>query len=195
MQPRRTRRYLGLDNNPLRRRADRVQAWLVVLLAGIFLSAVPVTAWYTAGAVYRNALHTARATQRDVVQVNSTLEEDAVPAIFTSYNSELVRVPVRTRWTGPDGKPHVGFIPLALSAPAGTVIPVWVDARGNITRAPRAEADLWQDGLIAGLLVVVCGFGVWGGLSMLLRLLVDCRRMAWWQTEWTHVEPRWTGRR
>jgi hypothetical protein len=195
MQLRRAVRHLCLDRNPLRRRADRVEAWLAMLLALTCLFVGPVAAWRTGHAVYCDELLASRLSAHEHVRVSAVLEQDAVLTYAGSDNAVLVQLPVWARWSRPDGTRNRGKVIPGSPGPAGTVVPVWIDTSGNLTAPPRTKVDVRRDGVQAGLLVAVGVFAFCGGARMLLRRLVDRRRMVWWQREWTSVEPRWTHRR
>jgi hypothetical protein len=195
MSPRRAARFLGLDRNPLRRRVDRVEGWLTVLLAATFLFVGPFVAWRGGAAAYREAAQVARAEQHDHVRVGAVLEEAAVRTYSGSDRSPLVQKPVRARWTGPDGSEHHGMIVPRRPAPAGAVHPVWTDAAGNLTRPPRTAGDLRLEGIRAGVEVQLIIGAVLIGCLMIVRRVANRRRLASWQGEWTYIEPRWRNRR
>jgi hypothetical protein len=154
-----------------------------------------VAAWRAGHAAYQHALHAARIANHERVRVNAILEQDAVLAYSESDGSVLVQKPVPATWSDPDGRPRRGMVVPRSPAPAGTAVPVWMDMRGNLTAPPPTEGDVQWAGIRTGLLVFLGVFGACGCARMLMRRLVDRRRMAWWQSEWTSVGPRWTGRR
>jgi hypothetical protein len=195
MHPHRAVRYLGLDHNPLRRRADRVEAWLTILLATTFLFVGPVAAWHAGRAAYRQELAAARIADHGRVRISAILEQAAVLSYSGSDASPTVQNPVLAGWRRPDGTWQRGMIVPDEPAPAGTAVPVWTDATGNVTTPPRTEGDIRQDGMSAGFVMLLIVFGVCAAGWALVRQLVNRHRMAWWQQEWTSVEPRWTGRR
>jgi hypothetical protein len=188
-------RCLGWDGNPLRRRADRVEAWLTVVLAATFLLVGPVAAWRAGHAVYREELAAARVADDGHVRISAILEQDAALTYSGSEGSPPVQNPVWASWRRPDGIRQRGRIVPDAPAPAGTAVPVWTDASGNLIAAPRTESDIRQTGVSVAFVVLLGVLAVCGGACWLLRRLADHRRMASWQREWTRVEPRWTGRR
>lgn len=194
MLPRRARRFLGLDRNPLWRPVDRIDAWLTVLLAATFLVAGPVVAWQTGVAAYREAMFAERIARLDHVRVDAVLLEDAVLTYSGSDTAPLVQNPVPARWNGPDGSPHRGMIVPASPGPAGTVVPVWTDAAGNRTAPPRMVGDMELEGIRTGLVALLALGGVLAGVGTLVRQMTNRRRLAWWAGEWTFVEPRWSNR-
>jgi hypothetical protein len=195
MRLRRTLSYLALDDNPLRRRVDRVEARVTIVLIGLFLSVGPVVAWRTGEAVHRSDLQAARIEQRDIVRTNAVLQADAVATPSAPDGTELGYKAIGARWIAPDGAAHVGMILPDGAATAGSVIPVWIDAKGDLSPAPRTDSDAEQDGISAGLVALLAVFGVCAGLWLILRWLVERHRMAWWEGEWTWIGPRWTGGR
>ena len=195
MHPRRAVRYLGLGHDPLRRRVDRVEAWLTVFLAATFLLVGPVAAWRAGHAAYRVELAATRLANDGHIRVSAILEEDAAPTYSGSDGSPMVQSPVRASWRRPDGMWQRGLIVPDAPARAGTVVPVWTDASGHLVAPPRTEGDIRQDGIWVGLVVLLGVLGLCGGACALVRWLAGLRRMALWQREWTSVGPRWTGRR
>jgi hypothetical protein len=191
----RVTRFLGLDRNPLRRRVDRVEAWLSLLLTATFLVAGPAVAWYAGGAAYHNAARVARDEQRERVQVNAVLEAEAKVAYSGSDDSPGAQEPVQARWQGPDGTTHRGMIVPDRPGPVGTVVRVWTDRVGRLTDPPQTVGSGRVNGIAIGVLALMVMGGMLAGVALLIRQVANRRRLVWWQGEWTVVEPRWTGRR
>jgi hypothetical protein len=89
-------RRLGYDHNPLRRRSDRIQAWLLPAAVGAFLILGPLLAalaiWWAHG---QNTA--TRHAQRSWHSVPAVLLASAPGPLMTDNgaNSWLVRVPAR----------------------------------------------------------------------------------------------------
>jgi hypothetical protein len=187
-------RRIGIDRNPLRRRSDRVEAWLRLVVLTTVLLAAPFVVWGTSHVAYRNAV---AAAQRELHQtryrVTAVLLEDATGL----YYSDTVRPQpesVQARWTAPDGTPRTGQVLVPSPANAGSEVRVWTNRHGDLADPPESH-DPVSTAVTAGL-AAFAGLGaVAACLLLVIRLGLNRRRMAIWQTEWIIVEPRWSGRR
>ncbi|MER6283112.1 Rv1733c family protein [Streptomyces sviceus] len=119
--------------NPLRRRSDVVEAWivlatcLVALLGGLLAGEEAGAATEAGLTARRTAAHT----------VSAVLVEDAGAAstVPTSGTGETVRATVR--WTAPDGSTRTGQARVEPGGAAGTSVTVWIDRGGNPVRTPH----------------------------------------------------------
>ncbi|MEU3146725.1 MULTISPECIES: hypothetical protein [unclassified Streptomyces] len=180
-------------SNPLRRRSDLVEAWL--LLAGLLLTlfAGAVTGLATAGAVDRS-LAERRAQSRTVPAV---LVEDAagtLPSPVTEDGSGDGRVWVKVRWTAPDGTSRTGRAETEPGDRAGSVVTVWTNDAGRLVSEPPGGADARFQTVMAGLTVAAATGGtvVLGG--WFVRSRTQQRRAQEWEAEWRLVEPTWRKR-
>jgi hypothetical protein len=73
-------RRVGVDRNPLRRRSDRVEAWLTLAMVVMILVAGPLAAWRAADAAYRDSTRALERDQQHRFEVPATLAED-VPVV------------------------------------------------------------------------------------------------------------------
>jgi hypothetical protein len=176
---------LGLDGNVLRRRTDKIASCGAAGLLAAFLVGAPLLAAASGRWADRMVAAEQRA-ERGWHQVTAVLL-DKPPA-----SGDGLVGPVRARWTAPAGHHRVGVISVLLGTPAGTHIPIWVDAAGRSTWPPlRAPATkLLVGGAIAAAPVVLAVALL--GVAFLGRRLLDWRRLAAWETAWTSVGPRWT---
>ncbi|GAA4833497.1 Rv1733c family protein [Kitasatospora terrestris] len=175
--------------NPLRRGSDRVQWWLGSVLLATAVLALPAAA--AAGfATYRAQLHagqTASATRQPVearLTADAPLADSGTPA----------KVPATAAWTTADGATRTASVQVWSGERAGSTVTVWTDARGAVVPAPVTRGQAAQDGWLTAAtlattvpLLCLCA---WKGSLLLL----DRRRLAQWDTEWTLVEPHWTRR-
>jgi hypothetical protein len=174
---------------------DVAEAWLTVTFVAVLALAGPLLAWYTGVSAFHHGQQAARAAQKSRVQVNAVVLEDATgttPAQFAVARTEF---PVRARWYALDTTLHVGEITLASPARAGSVVPVWIDAKGDPVSAPPRRQDVVERAVAIGastLLGVGCVVAVWW---LAVRHLFQRRRMDRWQAAWSLVEPQWSGRR
>ena len=189
-------RWLGLDRNPLRRPADRIEAAVRLATAMLILVAVPIAALAAGRAADHMFLRDAQARQAADHQVSAVLTED-VPASSTATDPYVT---VQTtwapaRWTAPGGSAHSGQVLVLAGASRGTKTPIWINASGAITGPPAGHLDVVAEVSItvvltslALIIVLLSGLG-------LTRRALDRRRLSAWEAEWRAVGPLWTGRR
>jgi hypothetical protein len=192
---RRIARRSGLDGNPLRRRSDRLEAWLVmVLLAGVVLGGPPL-AWQVGEVAYDHAARASELDRRHRFPVGAVLVEDSVRRSGTATDrAQPQSTRVRARWTGPDGTPGDGVVNAEVGAKAGSVVVIWTNEHGAVTQPP-VERYPSTDALVAGLLTMFVLAAGGRCLLLVVRVRLNRRRMERWQTQWTLVEPVWSGRR
>ncbi|WP_037898965.1 MULTISPECIES: hypothetical protein [Streptomyces] len=171
--------------NPLRRRSDRLEAWLVLatwtlaLLGGLLAGAGAAVGMEDDLAARRAALHAVSA-----VLVGKA---DRTAPVTADGSEETVRA--RVRWTSLDGSTHTGVTRVAPGTGAGTSVTVWTDRQGDLVRAPLTVAEVRLQSVLTGVLVaagtgaVVFGGGHWA------RLRLDRRRLRDWEAEWARVAP------
>ena len=94
-------RRLWPDRNPLRRRSDRVEFAVVVVLLVVFLAGAPLTALAAARWATASGLRAERA-QAGRHQVAAVLLRDA-PAMSGSLSFPVPDPQVPARWAGPAG--------------------------------------------------------------------------------------------
>ena len=187
MRASRLARTLGLDGNPLRRRTDKIAAFLGVLLVAAFLIGAPVVARAAIGWVSRVAAAEQQMT-RSWRQVPAVVQKAApAPAAWqTSW--------VPARWTAPGGRPRTGQIPVSDAVAAGQTIRLWVDAAGTPTGPPPGQAPVELDDVATAAVAVVALGVVLLCLMGAGRFVLDRRRLAGWEAAWADVGPRWTKR-
>ena len=189
---RRLARKLGLDANPLRRRIDKIATWLmaqflVVLLVGVPLFAIAAFTW---AARVGAAEQRAERSWREVPAV--LLRSVPVPDTFAGGVFGYSWVPAR--WTAPNGQARSGDIPVEVGLTAGRKVRLWVDAKGTPTDLPLthhavvARAATAAAIAAAGLLIAL------SCLALIVRWLLDRRRLADWELAWAIVGPQWTKR-
>ena len=185
-------RRLWMGRNPLRRRTDRIEAWITAGLLAAFLAGAPISSVAVGQWVQHGGLLEQRA-QQSWHQVPAVLLK-AAPVQRTIYlraslNTEVL---VPARWTGPGGRHLTGKVPVAPGTLAGRTLRVWVSRSGQPTGSPLPHSELVRRVFGAevlapeGLAVLLLGVGG------LIRWLMDRRRLAAWGTGWAHIGPRWT---
>ncbi|MBZ6130162.1 Rv1733c family protein [Streptomyces olivaceus] len=179
--------------NPLRRRSDRLRAWIALGLALAVLVAAPVAMFAVGDGAYRHYRDTAEHERRTRDQRPAVLVHDAPrhpePG---SDESKKVRYPVTVRFTGPDGAPRTGKTEVEPGLSADTTVLVWVDADGAVTGPPLAAEEIrsrtmgWA--VLAFLGVVLAGIAAHAATGLVLHR----RNLAGWDEAWAATAPRWS---
>ncbi|MFE0797452.1 Rv1733c family protein [Streptomyces mutabilis] len=179
--------------NPLRRRTDRVQAWIALGLVLAVLSAAPAAMYAVGDTVHRHYRSTAEHEARTRDHRPAVLVHDAPrhpePG---SDEAKKTRYPVEVRFTGPDGATRTGETDVEPGLPADSTVLVWVDATGEITGPPltadqiRSRTMGWA--ILAFLGVVLTGLAVHGVTGLVLHR----RNLAGWDAAWADTAPRWS---
>jgi hypothetical protein len=189
-RPRPLARRIGLDRNPLRRRIDRVQAALALLLIAAFLTAAPVltaVAGHWARTVGMGQEHAERAW-REVTAIVVRGPATGRHETFSAWGP----VRARARWTAPDGRERSGLVPVTAGTRTGSSFLLWVNASGTPTGPPMRPVEQGQQAALAEL-VTLCVLAVAACLiADTGRILLDRRRLATWEKEWRAIGPLWT---
>jgi hypothetical protein len=182
-------RLLGWQRNPLRRRADRIEAAVITGLLVVFLIAGPILA-IVAGRLTDDFELRQQRAERSWRQVPATLLQSPAAAIGTAYGTSGSWAPAR--WQAPGGGPRTGLVPAPLNAPAGQRVPIWEDASGRLEVMPVTQLDIDCDVTLAAAItpmLLACLLVIAGWSA---RQLLDRQRLAGWERAWRTVGPRWT---
>lgn len=181
----------GWGRNPMCRRIDRLEWTCAISLVLLGLLFVPLAAAY--GTSVQDSL--AR-TASDVAARNhratAVLSYDAPQAPSTNAAAPTALSPrVRATWLDPNHNRRSGFVAADYGARRGDAVTVWLDPSGKLTDPPRSPSDITTLAVFAGcfalLLLELMLMAVYG----LLRHVLDRRRLAEWDVEWTRIEPTW----
>ncbi|UXY32497.1 hypothetical protein N8I87_05285 [Streptomyces sp. HUAS TT20] len=174
--------------NPLRRRADMVEAWVLLGAWGLTVLAGVLAGLVTARSV-EQGLARERLEWRPVVA--RVIGKAPGSATSGSGATGGERVWAKVRWTVADGSLHTGQARVAPGSRAGTPVTVWTDPRGHLVTRPATAS---QAHLRAGLT------GTLGGVSAAvvpfiagraLRGRLERLRMDRWDAEWARLGPQW----
>jgi hypothetical protein len=183
----------GRDRNPLRRRSDLIEAWLLPMAIAAFLAASPlVTA--AAGLWIRADNAAAKHAELSWHRVPAVLLQAAPGPEMSDNgaNSWLVWTPARLT---ADGRQRIASVPAPAGTPADAAVPVWLDRAGNVQQPPMTAAQASDRVLVvtvialAGLVVLVAG------AALVTRRVLDRRRLAAWESGWLSVGPQWSHQR
>ncbi|MEV7736442.1 hypothetical protein AB0O75_30920 [Streptomyces sp. NPDC088921] len=176
--------------NPLRRRADTVEAWVVL---GAWL--LTVLAGVLAGlGVSRSVEHQLAQERVEWRPVVARLVDQA-PGTADPGTSNGERVWGKVAWTGADGSAHEGQVRVDPGSTQGTPVTVWTDARGRLMTQPATEGQARIRAAMIGVLVGVSTAAVPFVGGRVLRGRMERRRLDQWNTDWAYFGPLWGGRR
>ncbi|MFF4015994.1 hypothetical protein [Streptomyces sp. NPDC001843] len=168
--------------NPLKRRADMMEAWLVL---GVWLLTVltGVLSGLAAAGSIEHGLARERAEWRPAV---ARVTEKA-PGKANSGDQVWAEV----RWKTADGSSHTGQARVAPGSGAGAPVTVWTDPQGSLVTRPASVSQAHLRAGLIGTLVGVSAAAVPFVSGMALRGRLERRRMADWDAEWARLGPQW----
>lgn len=183
-------RALGLDGNPLRRRADRLGTAIALGLSALFLICAPVLA-VLAGRWTHEAGHAQQHAERAWHQVVAVTLQAAPPSA-DQYAAQWAGIGVLARWVAPGGQQRVGEVPAWAGIRAGESVQVWVNGSGWPTGPPLSARQLsTQEFGVAALMPTVLAV-VLLSIGWLARCLLSRSKLAAWESDWALVEPQWS---
>jgi len=183
-------RRLALDDNPLRRRCDLVEAWLAPAGLALFLILCPVI-FLVLGLLIRGDNASIARAQQSWQPVTATLLRSVPGPAFPDNGANTWTTWTAARWTY-QGQTHSGEVPATAGSSAGTRETIWLNHAGHVQQPPMSSAQVngWISGdtlLAIGALALLLFVAVW-----LSRRVLDRRRIASWELDWLIVEPRWS---
>ncbi len=183
-------RALGLDGNPLRRRADRLGTGLALGLWALFLICAPLLAVLAGRWTHEAGLAQQRAERnwRQVVAV--TLQ--AAPPSADQYAAQWADIGVLAKWVTPSGVQRVGEVWAWPGIRAGTSVRVWLNGSGWPSGPPLSARQLSTRVLGVAALVPTVLAAVLLIIAWLARWLLIRSKLAAWESDWAVVEPQWS---
>ncbi|MGW3132747.1 Rv1733c family protein [Streptomyces sp. NPDC001123] len=173
--------------NPLRRRSDVVEAWIVFALWALALLGGVLSGWAVAQAVGQ----TFADRRADTRSVSAVLTENAADGSPVTAGYDVGRMWVTVRWAAADGTVHTGRAKAAPTATAGSHVQVWVNRGEQSVSPPPSKAESIFEAVASGALVgQLTVTAVYGGGWLVRRRLLR-HRLAEWDDEWRRVGPQW----
>jgi hypothetical protein len=181
---------LFIGPNKLRRRTDRAESAIVLLLLAVFL-AVVAAAPYLGVRIYQSE----RAHAPHLYPAVAVLSQRG-----PTGDGILGYGQAAARWRAPDGQWRSGTLttdtaPGISGAPAGARVRVWLTGSGEPAAPPGSLAGrvftavlLTMDGIGCAAIVLLI-------LYWLCRRALDRRRLTAWESDWALTGPGWTTRR
>ncbi|MET7682336.1 hypothetical protein [Streptomyces sp. NPDC005423] len=180
------KRLWRLRSNPLRRRDDIVEAWIVLVMWTVI-----AVGGALAGLVTFHAADEVFAGQRaDRHSVRAVLLTDVAPSTTTA-GGERDRIEARIGWTAGDGTRRTGSTLVETGQKAGGGVVVWLDGAGRLTTEPPSPTAARLESLVLGLTAALAFAGTGLGTGAALRYRLDQRRVDSWGKEWNSVGPSW----
>ncbi|MEV1021202.1 hypothetical protein [Streptomyces sp. NPDC050264] len=178
--------------NPLRRRSDVIEAWAALLLGVLAFLVAPAAGAVSGWAAHEDARGRAHAQQASRHAVRARLLDDA-PEFVSSEGTvhDNLTYPVTVRWTDRAGRTITALAPVEAGLDRGDTTIVWLDADSDVAAAPWSDGDIWSHTLAAGCLVTATTAGLAVTSLLVLRRVLDRRRLAAWEREWSRVGPDW----
>ena len=186
----RTARRLGLDHNPLRRRWDLIDGWLLPAAIVAFLVLGPLAG--TVAGLWVHAENVAvQRVDKSWHQVSAVLLEPVPGPLFSGNgaNSWLVWSPAR--WVA-GGHPRTGDVPAPAGASAGTAVTVWLNRAGKVQTPPLTAAGARNRILIAVMFALAGLTALLTVAAVAARWALDRKRIASWEAGWLSVGPQWS---
>ncbi|MFG2602197.1 hypothetical protein ACGFT2_01310 [Streptomyces sp. NPDC048514] len=174
--------------NPLRRRADVLEAWVVL---GVWL--LTVLAGVPAGLAADRSVEHGLARERAAWRPAVARVVERAPGSHHAHGRAAAgeRVWAEVRWTAADGAAHTGQVRVEPGSRAGTPVTVWTDPRGHLVSRPSSSGEAAFRAALIGGLVGVSAAAVPFVAGLVLRGRLERRRMAAWDTQWARLGPQW----
>lgn len=174
--------------NPLQRRIDAVEAW-IILAAWLCAAVGGLLLGCVAGVAADQRYDRIRTEHRPA---SAVVVKATKPRGSTSPSGDQ-HVWATVRWTGTDGQTHTGRTQVQTGASAGDRTRVWTNPQDQLTAEPLSPTNaMFQSGMVgftaaagAGLVVLLSTQVVLAGL--------DRRRLRQWADAWEQADRRWGG--
>lgn len=184
----------GLVRSSMRRSTDRVEGWVLRVLATLAVLVVPLAMGVATGVYQRDtARAAAEAAERSLVR--AVLVSDAVaPQAPSTQRGAPHESTALVHWQLPDGRQGGARVPVSANQRAGDRVQIWVDRAGDRAAAPRAPGEIRTAAWVVGVDLVLAGWLLlgglwWGALRVLERINTES-----WRAEWARTEPGWSRR-
>ena len=175
-------------DNPLRRRSDVLEAW-IVLAAWTFAAVVAAVAGIFGAQLSARAAERDRADHRPVTAVLVRILPGGAPDAVSGvrYDRALATV----RWRDGSGTDRTGTMEVSPTSRAGSRLQAWTDGHGRLLSKPVGPAEATTRAVLAGTgAALTAGLLALAG-GQLVRLRVERRATEAWGPEWERIDGRW----
>lgn len=172
--------------NPLRRREDMLEAWILLIVWLVIALLGPIAGVLGA----QISAHSAAQRRAERHAVTATLVSD-VPRNALADGTTGGRVDATVHWTAPDGTRHSGKAAVDGGLKAGSRVSVWTDRQNHLTPAPPTATQAGVDAAFMGAassfaVVTAAAAGYYGA-----RLVLNRRRRTALEDEWQQIGSQW----
>jgi hypothetical protein len=181
------------DRNPLRRRWDRVEAFIFGGLAVVAVAGAPVAATLAGGWAHADTARAAQVQQETRHQVRAVLL--AAPRATVGGYTINGMAPAMARWTAPSGGQRTGEIAVPSHSAKGTAIKLWIDQAGEMTSPPLTPSQVADQGTLMALVAAAMTIAACLLAAVATRVAVNRRRMVAWTADWAVTAPMWNRQR
>ncbi|WP_328557045.1 Rv1733c family protein [Streptomyces sp. NBC_00358] len=171
--------------NPLRRRSDVLEAWIMLAAWALTVLGGAVTGLVT----IRSVEHGLAQQRAQWHAVPARLAEEVPDTRATESGGRFVWTKVR--WSAPDGTPRSGQVRVYAGTSADTPVLVWTDPRGHLVNRPTTVAMARLRAVLVGTFAGAGAAGVPYMAGRRLRDRLERRRMQRWDEEWERIGPLW----
>ena len=186
-------RRMGRDSNPLRRRSDVIDAWLVPVAIVVFLALCPLVLTLT-GSWVRAATASERHAQADWRPVTATLVKAVPRPMQGPYSTNAWVTWTPASWTA-NGVKQTGKVPAHSGSLAGTKLTVWLDSAGRVHQAPLSKSQASDRVAVTRVMALAALAVLLAIMIILAHRALDRRRLADWESAWRAIGPTWSRRR
>jgi hypothetical protein len=186
-------RRLGRDSNPLRRRSDVIDAWLVPVAVVVFLAICPLVLTLT-GSWMRAANASERQAQATWHSVTATLLQPVAGPQQAAHGQNSWSTWTPARWTE-NGALRTADVPARSGSTAGSKVTVWLDPAGRVHMPPLTTSQASDRVVIARVIALAVLAVLLAIMTLVARRVLDRRRLAGWESAWLSVGPTWSRHR
>ncbi|MBD0842026.1 MULTISPECIES: hypothetical protein [unclassified Streptomyces] len=173
-------------SNPLRRRDDIIEAWIVLLVW-----AVVAVGGSVAGLVTAHAADEVFARQRvERHRAQAVLLADVPPAT-SAVGAARQQGLAEVRWTAADGTTRTDRTLVTRGLKAGAEVDVWLDRRDGLVTEPPSRTEAAVEAAVLGAAAALALAGTAFGVGAVARWQLKRRCVAQWGREWELVGPEW----
>ncbi|WP_282699959.1 hypothetical protein [Streptomyces sp. CC219B] len=177
-----------LRRNPLKRRADVVESW-VLLAACVLTVLVGVVVGLCTAASVERGLARERAEWRPVeARLTDRATDSADPQALGSSGAYVW---AKVRWAALDGSSRTGQARVRQGSGAGTPVTVWTDREGRLVSKPATASQARDRAALAGALVGASAATLPVAGARMLCCRLERRRVDQWEAEWARFGPSW----
>jgi hypothetical protein len=130
--------------NPLKRRSDTVEAWVVTFIWVLAVLGGELTRLFTRLFVAENLDSTLDGQRADVQRVTAVLTADTPTRTPLSEGPDDGRVLASVRWTDHRGVKHIAKTLVATGRQVGSTVVIWTDGHGVLVSAPPTATAATQ---------------------------------------------------